>query len=93
MWQNFQMLQCFQMLQILLRPKECYKLSNVVDIAEFSRMLRMLLGLKKKKNLLQCSRSYNLLRMGQSCLQKRGLPNVAKSLKNVANDAQPTKIV
>ena len=50
MWQNFQVLQCFQMLQILLRPKECYKLSNVADIAEFSRMLRMLLGLKKKKN-------------------------------------------
>ena len=25
--------------------------------------------------------------------KKRGLPNVAKSLKNVANDAQPTKIV
>ena len=24
---------------------------------------------------------------------KRGLPNVAKSLKNVANDAQPIKIV
>ena len=48
MWQNFQMLQCFQMLQILLRPKECFKLSNVVDIAEFSRMLRMLLGFKKK---------------------------------------------
>ena len=45
MWQNFQMLQCFQMLQILLSPKECYKLSNVADIAEFSRMLRMLLGL------------------------------------------------
>ena len=67
------------------------QLSNVADIAEFSRMLRMLLGLKKK--LLQCCRSYNLLRMWQSCLQKRGLPNVAKSLKNVANDAQPTKIV
>ena len=52
MWQNFQRLQCFQMLQILLRPKECYKLSNVADIAEFSRMLRMLLGLKKKNKFI-----------------------------------------
>ena len=94
MWQNFQMLQCFQMLQILLRPKECYKLSNVADIAEFSRMLRMLLGLKKKKNYY-----YNVADPAICCgcgrvvYKKGGLPNVAKSLKNVANDAQPTKIV
>ena len=61
----------------------CRVLKNVENVAR----------IKKKKKLLQCCRSYNLLRMWQSCLQKRGLPNVAKSLKNVANDAQPTKIV
>ena len=94
MWQNFQMSQCIQMLQILLRPKECCKLSNVADIAEFSRMLRMLLGLKKKKKIY-----YNVAvpticyGCGRVFYKKRGLPDVAKSLKNVANDAQPTKIV
>ena len=61
----------------------CRVLKNVENVARII----------KKKNLLQCCRSYNLLRMWQSCLQKRGLPNVAKSLKNVANDAQPTKVV
>ena len=49
-------------------------------------MLRMLLGFKKKKKLLQCCRCGRVV-------YKRGLPNVAKSLKNVANEAQPTKIV
>ena len=62
----------------------CRVLKNVENVARIK---------KKIKNLLQCCRSYDLLRMWQSCLQKRGLPNVAKSLKNVANDAQPTKIV
>ena len=42
-------------------------LSNTVDIAEFSRMLRMLLRLFLKK-LLQYCRSYNLLLKWQSFL-------------------------
>ena len=82
------------MLQILLSPKEYYKLSNVADIAEFSRMLRMLLGLKKKKkNYYNVAEPTICCGCGRVVFKKRGLPNVAKSLKNVANDAQPTKIV
>ena len=56
----------------------CRVLKNVENVARIK---------KKIVQILQ------LLRMWQNCLQKRVLPNVAKSLKNVANDAQPAKVV
>ena len=53
----------------------------------------MLLRLFLKKNLSQCCRSYNLLRIWQSFFIKKGVTKCCKSLKNVANDAQPTNSV
>ena len=76
------MWQNFRMLQTFKCCGYCRVLKNVENVAR----------IKKKKKY------YNVADPTICCgcgrvVYKRGLPNVAKSLKNVANEAQPTKIV
>ena len=61
----------------------CRVLKNVENVAR----------IRKKKKIITMLQILQFVADVAECLQKRGLPNVAKSLKNVANDAQPTKIV
>ena len=71
------------MLQTLKCCGYCRVLKNVENVAR----------IKKKKIYYNVAVPTICYGCGRVFYKKRGLPNVAKSLKNVANDAQPTKIV
>ena len=61
----------------------CRVLKNVENVARIN----------KKKKFITMLQILQFVADVAELFTKRGLPNVAKSLKNVTNDAQPTKIV